>query len=124
MPPLQHRFAACGRARLNEEIESRMPLRKVLLLTYHFPPSGAVAVYRMLGLVRHLPAFGWQPIVVAPPRVPWEPEDASLLAQIPPGTPVERVPFARGFLGKLARWFAPESHLALAGPRRLPAAHA
>src|SRR5450432_3564230 len=87
-----------------------MPLRKVLILTYHFPPSGAVAVYRMLGLVRYLPKYGWQPIVVAPPRVPWEPEDVSLLAQIPAETPVERVPFASGFLGKIARSLAPESH--------------
>ena len=87
-----------------------MALRKCLLLTYHFPPSGAVAVYRMLGLVRYLPKFGWQPIVVAPPRVPWEPEDASLLAQVPPETPVERVPFAHGFIGKVARTLAPEAH--------------
>ena len=87
-----------------------MPERKVLLLTYHFPPSGAVAVYRMLGLVRYLPRNDWQPIVVAPPRVPWEPEDASLLTQVPPETPVERVPFAQGFLGKVARYFAPETH--------------
>jgi glycosyltransferase involved in cell wall biosynthesis len=87
-----------------------MRMRKVLLLTYHFPPSGAVAVYRMLGLARYLPRFGWQPIVVAPPRVPWEPEDVSLLEQIPAGTPAERVPFAQGFLGKCARYFAPEAH--------------
>jgi len=84
--------------------------RKVLLVTYHFPPSGAVAVYRMLGLVRHLPKYGWQPIVVAPPPVPWEPEDASLLDHVPPGTPVERVPFASGFSGKVIRYFAPEAH--------------
>jgi glycosyltransferase involved in cell wall biosynthesis len=87
-----------------------MPLRNVLLLTYHFPPSGAVAVYRMLGLVRYLPKYGWQPVVVAPPCVPWEPEDASLLAQVPPETPIERVPFASGFFGKIARYLAPESH--------------
>jgi glycosyltransferase involved in cell wall biosynthesis len=85
-------------------------MRKVLLVTYHFPPSGAVAVYRMLGLVRYLPRFGWQPIVVAPPRVPWEPEDTSLLEQIPPNTPIERVPFAQGFVGKVTRYLAPEGH--------------
>ncbi len=84
--------------------------RKVLLLTYHFPPSSAVAVYRMLGLVRCLPQHGWQPVVVAPPRVPWEPEDQALLAQIPPGTPVERVPFAGGLLGKVQRRVAPLAH--------------
>lgn len=87
-----------------------MAPRKVLLLTYHFPPSGAVAVYRMLGLVRYLPKFGWQPIVVAPPRVPWEPEDTSLLAHVPPELPIERVPFATGLFGKVARYLAPEGH--------------
>jgi glycosyltransferase involved in cell wall biosynthesis len=85
-------------------------VRKVLLVTYHFPPSGAVAVHRMLGLVRYLPKFGWQPIVVAPPRVPWEPEDASLLEQVPAGTVVERVPFPSGFLGKVARYLSPDGH--------------
>ncbi len=84
--------------------------RKVLLLTYHFPPSSAVAVYRMLGLVRYLPRHGWQPLVVAPPRVPWEPEDQALLLQVPPGTPVERVPFADGLLGKVQRRVAPLGH--------------
>ncbi len=85
-------------------------MRKVLLLTYHFPPSGAVAVYRMIALARFLPKFGWQPIVVAPPRVPWEPEDTSLLAQVPGDMPIERVPFASGFFGKLARYTLPEGH--------------
>lgn len=87
-----------------------MALRKVLLLTYHFPPSAAVAVYRMLGLARHLPKYGWQPVVVAPPSVPWEPQDPALLEKVPPGTPIERVPFATGFVGDLARWVAPEMH--------------
>ena len=103
-----------------------MALRKVLLLTYHFPPSGAVAVYRMLGLVRFLPKYGWQPVVVAPPRVPWEPEDSSLLAQVPPETTVERVPFASGFVGKIARYFAPEAHwlyLARSACRRMVQEH-
>jgi glycosyltransferase involved in cell wall biosynthesis len=114
------------RASITQETRQRMDVRKVLLLTYHFPPSGAVAVYRMLGLARYLPRFGWQPIVVAPPRVPWEPEDPSLLTQVPPETLVERVPFAEGFLGKIARYLAPEAHWLLkARPacNRMIAAH-
>ncbi len=88
-----------------------MALRKVLLLTYHFPPSGAVAVYRMLGLVRYLPQFGWQPLVVAPPRVPWEPNDASLLDQVPAQTPVARVPFIdEGVAGRVVGRIAPAAH--------------
>ncbi len=92
-------------------------LRKVLLATYYFPPSAAVATHRMLGLARFLPKFGWQPVVVAPPQAPWEPEDAALLTRVPPETPVIRVPFGRGgaWNKMLARCFAMA--------RWLPAAH-
>ena len=47
----------------------------MLLLTAHFPPCAAVAVHRMLGLVRHMPAHGWESIVVAPPSMPHEPNE-------------------------------------------------
>lgn len=103
-----------------------MCLRKVLLLTFHFPPSGAVAAYRMLGLVRHLPKFGWQPVVVAPTQVPWEPTDLSLLAQVPGETAVERVPWAGGIAGALAQRIAPEAHWitkAIPACRRMVAEH-
>jgi glycosyltransferase involved in cell wall biosynthesis len=82
-------------------------MRKFLLLTYHFPPSQAVAVHRMLGLVRYMPQYGWQPIVVAPPIVPGEPEDPELLKLIPAGSPVYRVPYPQGVLGRVARKLFP-----------------
>jgi len=103
-----------------------MRARKVLLLTYHFPPSGAVAVHRMLGLVRHLPPLGWQPVVVAPPVAPGEPEDLRLLTQVPPETPVVRVPLASGLWGKVVRRIAPYRHWlprAARACRRLIAEH-
>ncbi|MFO0966063.1 MAG: glycosyltransferase family 4 protein [Gemmataceae bacterium] len=80
--------------------------RTLLLLTYHFPPSAAVAVYRMLGLACHLPRFGWNVVVVAPPGMPGEPVDPALLERLPAETLVQRVPFRRGFLGKVARRIA------------------
>ena len=43
--------------------------RRVLIVTYHLPPSGAVAVYRMLGFAQHLPRHGWEVGFVAPPLV-------------------------------------------------------
>lgn len=86
----------------------KMSPRKLLLLTYHFPPSGAVAVYRMLGLARHLPAHGWETVVVAPPAVPGEPVDPELVERIPPGTAVHRVPYPHGKTAKVVRRLAPE----------------
>jgi glycosyltransferase involved in cell wall biosynthesis len=80
-----------------------MASRTLLLVTYHFPPSAAVAVYRMLGFVRYLPRFGWNTVVVAPPSMPDEPVDPALLRLVPEGTPVFRVPFPTGLTGKIAR---------------------
>ncbi|KAA3658784.1 MAG: glycosyltransferase [Calditrichaeota bacterium] len=39
-------------------------MKKVLILSYHFPPEGGVAVQRVLKFVKYLPMFGYQPIVL------------------------------------------------------------
>jgi glycosyltransferase involved in cell wall biosynthesis len=81
-------------------------LRKALIVTYHFPPSAASGAFRMLGFARYLPRFGWQPVVVAPPRMPLEPVDSRLLEQVPSGTPVYPVPFPEGRALKVVSRFA------------------
>jgi glycosyltransferase involved in cell wall biosynthesis len=78
-------------------------MAKVLLLTFHFPPSAASGAFRMLGLARHLPNFDWQTVVVAPPRMPWEPEDVKLAEALPEGTSVCPVPFPEGFVARVGR---------------------
>lgn len=71
--------------------------RRLLLVSYYFPPCSAVAAFRMLGLTRHLPKFGWQVSVVAPPRMPHEPFDAAAAEQVPPTTVVHAVPYTQGW---------------------------
>jgi glycosyltransferase involved in cell wall biosynthesis len=70
---------------------------RVLILARHFPPMGGAGVHRTLGSVRHLPAFGYEPTLVTgpareTPRNRWEPTDAGLLARLPAGARIERVP--------------------------------
>jgi glycosyltransferase involved in cell wall biosynthesis len=79
---------------------------KVLLLSYHFPPSAASGTFRLLGFARHLPRFGWNTVVVAPPGLPWEPNDDTLLDRVPPETTVYRVPYPAR-LPRAVRWLAP-----------------
>ena len=81
--------------------------RKLLILTYHFPPSAASGSFRMIGFARHLPDFGWQAVVVAPPRTPWEPTDEALLDRVPPETAVYRIPYPGGWITKPIRKFFP-----------------
>ena len=78
-----------------------MASKKLLIVTYHFPPSSASGSFRMLGFARHLPSFGWNVAVVAPPSLPWEPVDPGLVARVPSSTQVESVPYPAH--NKLAR---------------------
>jgi glycosyltransferase involved in cell wall biosynthesis len=86
-----------------------MDCRTLLILTFHFPPSAASGSFRLLGFARHLPKFGWRSVVVAPPGLPWEPQDDDLAKQIPPETLVRRVPYFTGRLSAPLRMgtFAP-----------------
>jgi hypothetical protein len=60
--------------------------RRVLLVSYHFPPVGGAGVQRPAKLARYLPDFGWDVSVLqaANPSAPLL--DPSLLAEIPPAT--------------------------------------
>lgn len=82
--------------------------KKILLITYHFAPSAASGTFRMLGFARHLPTFGWQPLVVAPPTLPWEPMDAQLGEQVRVETIVQPVPYPAA-APRLLRKFAPNA---------------
>lgn len=39
-------------------------MKKVLIISPHFPPSNLAAVHRSRLFVQHLPAFGWQPTIL------------------------------------------------------------
>jgi len=39
-------------------------LKKILIISPHFPPSNLAAVHRSRLFAQHLPAFGWQPVIL------------------------------------------------------------
>ena len=39
-------------------------MRKILIISPHFPPSNLAAVHRSRLFAHHLPAFGWEPIIL------------------------------------------------------------
>jgi glycosyltransferase involved in cell wall biosynthesis len=85
--------------------------RRVLLITYHFPPDAGSAVHRALGLVTHLPKNNWDVAVIAPDHEPWDSVDPALLARVPADTPIFRAPYpgprARFLVGPYACWWGP-----------------
>lgn len=65
-------------------------MKKVLIITYYFPPSGGPGVQRVLKFVKYLPDFGWQPVVLTVQDGDFPARDESLLAEIPPHATVYR----------------------------------
>ncbi len=67
-----------------------MSLKKVLIITYYWPPSGGAGVQRWLKFVKYLRAFGWEPIVYTPMNPESPDEDESLMKDVPDGVEVVR----------------------------------
>jgi glycosyltransferase involved in cell wall biosynthesis len=80
-------------------------LRKVLIISYYFPPSGGPGVQRVLKFVKYLPDYGWQPVVLTVKDGDFPARDESLLSEIPEGVKVYRTEifepyrYYRKFLG-------------------------
>lgn len=75
----------------------------VLLVSLHFPPGAASGAFRILGFTRHLPGYGWNPVVVTCDSVPFEPVDAALAADIPAEAIVRYVRYPRNAVADLGR---------------------
>ena len=67
-------------------------MKRLLFVTYYFPPSGGPGVQRSLKFVKYLPEFGWRPTVltVRPESASWPDPDPDSVAEIPEGILVER----------------------------------
>jgi glycosyltransferase involved in cell wall biosynthesis len=69
----------------------RMPMKRVLMIAYHFPPlAESSGVQRTLSFVRHLPALGWQPLVLSAHCRAYGRVDPRSMQQVPDGTVVRR----------------------------------
>ena len=83
-------------------------MKKVLIVTYYFPPSGGPGVQRVLKFVKYLPEFGWQPVILTVQDGDYPARDESLLNEIPDHARVYRTkifePYRlyRKFTGKAA----------------------
>ena len=67
-------------------------MKKVLIITPHFPPSNLAAVHRSRLFAQHLPSFGWEPIILAVHEDYYEEAlDPNLKNLLPPNLRVEKV---------------------------------
>lgn len=63
-------------------------MKRVLIVTYYWPPSGGSGVQRWVKFVKYLPMVGWQPVVYTPENPELTTVDKTLAAEIPPETEV------------------------------------
>ena len=57
--------------------------KRLLIITYYWPPTGGSGVQRWVKFSKYLPQFGWQPVVYTPENPEQLARDESLLADIP-----------------------------------------
>jgi glycosyltransferase involved in cell wall biosynthesis len=60
-----------------------MERKKVLIITYYWPPSGGIGVLRCLKFAKYLRKYGWEPIIYAPEGAEYPYLDDSNFKDIP-----------------------------------------
>jgi glycosyltransferase involved in cell wall biosynthesis len=81
-------------------------LKKVLIITYYWPPAGGPGVQRIVKFVKEMPNLGWQPLILTVKDPSSPATDENLLTQIPKNIRVYKTatlePFAlyKYFTGK------------------------
>ncbi len=60
-------------------------MKKVLIITYYWPPSGGAGVQRWLKFTKYLRDFDWEPVIYTPENPESPANDPSLVYEIPQG---------------------------------------
>ncbi len=74
--------------------------KKVLIVTYYWPPAGGPGVQRWLKFVKYLPEFGISPVVCIPSGASYPIEDYSLLKE------TEGVEILTAAISEPSRWIS------------------
>lgn len=67
-------------------------MKRILIISYYWPPTGGSGVQRWVKFAKHLPSYGWQPVVYTPENPEQLAVDTSLLADIPECAEVIKTP--------------------------------
>lgn len=67
-------------------------MKRVLIITYYWPPSGGAGVQRWLKFAKYLRDFGWEPVIYTPENPEAPANDESLFLDIPEHIEVIKTP--------------------------------
>ena len=66
--------------------------KRVLIITYYWPPSAGSGVQRWLKFAKYLPDSGWEPVIFTPENPDFDLKDEFLLKEIPESLEVMKFP--------------------------------
>lgn len=72
-------------------------MKRVLIITYYWPPNGGAGVQRWLKMAKYLPQNGWQPVVYTPENPEIITADAGLEGEIPAVVEVIKQPITEPY---------------------------
>ncbi len=59
-------------------------MKRILFISYYWPPAGKASLHWPLNITRHLPEFGWEPIILTVENETFTVKDESLLKEVRP----------------------------------------
>ena len=72
-------------------------MKRVLIISYYWPPTGGSGVQRWVKFAKYLPSEGWQPVIYTPENPEQLAVDASLEAEIPAEAEVIKTPITEPY---------------------------
>jgi len=79
-------------------------MKKVLIISYYWPPAGGISPLRILKFVKYLREFGWEPVVVVPEKADYLYFDDTYFKDIPENLEIHRTKIIEPF--KLYRFLS------------------
>lgn len=75
---------------MTKTIKLKMEQKKILIITYYWPPAGGPGVQRWLKFAKYLPEFGWKPIIYTPENPSYPLLDETLMKDVPENIEIVR----------------------------------
>ena len=72
-------------------------MKRVLIISYYWPPAGGSGVQRWVKFAKYLPAEGWQPVIYTPENPELSSVDETLMADIPAEAEIIRRPITEPY---------------------------
>jgi len=78
-------------------------MKKVLVITYYWPPAGGAGIQRTVKFVKYMQKYGWEPVILTVSNGEYQAIDETFIAEIPHNIKVYKTTAIQPF--KLYKWF-------------------